>query len=1073
LRRKTTAIVKPCKPPTTTSPSVASPDKSDNNLKHVLTPETADSSHITVMTTHNTDSIPDTDSHQQLDRPVVPSKGYTRDLLEDSLLDPLQTKSAVENDLSSSKVTDIKQENKEWTDGDLTGEIGNQKLQQTYQSLNKDMSKNNLNEEVNKKAVIGSVEAVSDVKELVNDVDEFVEEDVIPPAKGYNLDFLNNLDDPNYNPFETKTAVLNKFESSDSSCASKIVENVETTENTDVKIEEKVKKPLVKKPVMKKPFLKKTMKKPDQVSQESIPKEAIEHEGEGDLVPAVPAKSYNMDFLDKLDDPNFNPFETKTAVSNKFDTTPAAAVPNQAETSVPANDVLEVDEKTSIEKKTEEPAELPVTKKAVVKKPWLKKTIAKKKPPAPSIDDEPKAEEDSVKPPQKAYNLDFLDKLDDPNFNPFETKTSVVDKFEHSAPVPEDSNDITQDTYKTLEEPVNVPEATVKAENNVEEKKEKKPLPKKPWQKKTSKKESSSEKTVSDDKVTDIENGIDDDLNLPPVPVKGYNLDFLDKLDDPNFNPFETKSAVKNVDVESSEISQGNAVAISDVPLEAVVSDEIVEADKIVEEKVKKPLPKKPWLKKVSKKESSSEKTISDNLFVDTNYAVDEAELPPVQGKGYNLDFLDNLDDPNFNPFETKNTVKNVISESSNAPNEEPKAISPIPSECVTADIPECSRLDETIITSKESAEVKDSTPEFELNEAEILEPSGWSTRTTSSSPPSQSPLVAPTHSSMRPPLTLSPPPSSTSSGYSTLPQSTQDRLSQAMTDSTEISFCIPEPLNMESLMNGDLEEDMDDVHLEDLPNLGPPLREEQEENAWRQSDISVETLLRKTSSGPGFPTGEGMAQLGLLHEARLLEKDRELSRLGLHIREQEKEMDKLRSELSNTVESNRAMMGIVEEFEKTISQLIAEKEREAVCNQITREKLLTERNQILEDLQAVERAFNDLHRKYERTKEVVAGFKSNEDVLKRTVEELSTRCKKGEERYEMLKDHAEMKLNEANNKIEEMTKNKSGEIAKLTAQLRKSEMKVSSLERQVEQKTRENQELTTICDELISKVGS
>merc|ERR1719342_602343 len=122
--------------------------------------------------------------------------------------------------------------------------------------------------------------------------------------------------------------------------------------------------------------------------------------------------------------------------------------------------------------------------------------------------------------------------------------------------------------------------------------------------------------------------------------------------------------------------------------------------------------------------------------------------------------------------------------------------------------------------------------------------------------------------------------------------------------------------------------------------------------------------------------------------------------------------------------------MIIVEEFEKTIAQLISEKEREQVCNEIERE-----RNQILEDLQAVERAFNDLHRKYERTKEVVAGFKSNEDVLKRTVEELSTRCKKGEERYEMLKDHAEMKLNEANNKIEEMTKNKSGEIAKLTAQ--------------------------------------
>ena len=32
-------------------------------------------------------------------------------------------------------------------------------------------------------------------------------------------------------------------------------------------------------------------------------------------------------------------------------------------------------------------------------------------------------------------------------------------------------------------------------------------------------------------------------------------------------------------------------------------------------------------------------------------------------------------------------------------------------------------------------------------------------------------------------------------------------------------------------------------------------------------------------------------------------------------------------------------MMGIVEEFEKTISQLISEKERESVCNVIERER--------------------------------------------------------------------------------------------------------------------------------------
>merc|ERR1719300_401984 len=199
----------------------------------------------------------------------------------------------------------------------------------------------------------------------------------------------------------------------------------------------------------------------------------------------------------------------------------------------------------------------------------------------------------------------------------------------------------------------------------------------------------------------------------------------------------------------------------------------------------------------------------------------------------------------------------------------------------------------------------------------------------------------------------------------------------------------------------------------------------------------------------------------------------KELARLNESVKDKQKEIDQLKLELEQCGESNRQMMIIVEEFEKTIAQLISEKEREQVCNEIARDRIQNERNQILEDLQAVERAFDDLHRKYERTKEVVAGFKTNEDVLKSTVEDLSNRYKKGEERYELLKTHAETKLNEANSRIAEIQRSKSAEIAKLTALLKKSEMRLASLERSLEQKTRENQELTTICDELIGKVGS
>ena len=63
--------------------------------------------------------------------------------------------------------------------------------------------------------------------------------------------------------------------------------------------------------------------------------------------------------------------------------------------------------------------------------------------------------------------------------------------------------------------------------------------------------------------------------------------------------------------------------------------------------------------------------------------------------------------------------------------------------------------------------------------------------------------------------------------------------------------------------------------------------------------------------------------------------------------------------------------------------------------------------------------------------------------------------------------------INSANEALEEIRRSKSGEISKLQIMLRKAEMKVSTMERTVEQKSRENKELTEICDDLISKVGT
>jgi predicted nuclease with TOPRIM domain len=60
-----------------------------------------------------------------------------------------------------------------------------------------------------------------------------------------------------------------------------------------------------------------------------------------------------------------------------------------------------------------------------------------------------------------------------------------------------------------------------------------------------------------------------------------------------------------------------------------------------------------------------------------------------------------------------------------------------------------------------------------------------------------------------------------------------------------------------------------------------------------------------------------------------------------------------------------------------------------------------------------------------------------------------------------------------ANQELDSVHRSQQAETAKLKAMLKKAEVKTSSLEEMLEQKVKENQELASICDELINKVGS
>ena len=92
---------------------------------------------------------------------------------------------------------------------------------------------------------------------------------------------------------------------------------------------------------------------------------------------------------------------------------------------------------------------------------------------------------------------------------------------------------------------------------------------------------------------------------------------------------------------------------------------------------------------------------------------------------------------------------------------------------------------------------------------------------------------------------------------------------------------------------------------------------------------------------------------------------------------------------------------------------------------------------------------------------------------MKKCLEESKMKLMRQEEKFDRLRSHAEETLDKANREIEAVSRSHEAEVARLTAMLKKTEMKVSSLERSVEQKVKENEELTAICDELIAKVGA
>lgn len=183
----------------------------------------------------------------------------------------------------------------------------------------------------------------------------------------------------------------------------------------------------------------------------------------------------------------------------------------------------------------------------------------------------------------------------------------------------------------------------------------------------------------------------------------------------------------------------------------------------------------------------------------------------------------------------------------------------------------------------------------------------------------------------------------------------------------------------------------------------------------------------------------------------------------------QAEEREKALVKKVNEQNQNQVQLSIVmQEYEKLISKLTAEIEVEKKFNKEKIEGLTAEKDSALVHLSNVEAAFTDVHQKYEKCKKVIEDYKKNEAKMKIVINDQSESLKIKENRLETIQAHANQQLENAHLEVERSKQVHEQEMARLRAMLRKTELKVISLQESLEQKIKENQELTTICDDLI-----
>ncbi|VDL57348.1 unnamed protein product [Hymenolepis diminuta] len=182
-----------------------------------------------------------------------------------------------------------------------------------------------------------------------------------------------------------------------------------------------------------------------------------------------------------------------------------------------------------------------------------------------------------------------------------------------------------------------------------------------------------------------------------------------------------------------------------------------------------------------------------------------------------------------------------------------------------------------------------------------------------------------------------------------------------------------------------------------------------------------------------------------------------------------DEELVNLRADKEHLTTVVADMQRCIAEYERSLRQLAEEKARAEELAKESVIDIIAERDQAIEEISTIEKAFGDLHRRFEKSKQIIEGFKTNEEALKKTAQEYQDQLKRQEQKYQALKVHAEQQLTKVAEETERAKRANEDEVTRLRAAIRRSELRIHSLESQLQQKARSELKINIFFRECIS----